>query len=66
MRRLEVSMGSRFGKYGDAKRKGLIRKNRLREKNMFKTYARSARTSKLPFVSSLCGSACDIYHEWVG
>jgi hypothetical protein len=40
-------MGGRFGKYGDAKRKGLIRMNRLREKNMFKTYARSARTSHL-------------------
>jgi hypothetical protein len=40
-------MDGRFGKYSDAKRKGLIRKNRLREKNMFKTYARSARTSKL-------------------
>jgi hypothetical protein len=26
----EVSMGGRFGKYGDAKRKAQIRKNRLR------------------------------------
>jgi hypothetical protein len=45
-------MGGRFGKYGDTKRKALIRKNRLREKNMFKTYAHSARTSHLsvPFV----------------
>jgi hypothetical protein len=42
-------MGGKFGKYGDAKRKGLIRMNRLREKNMFKTYARSARTSHLSF-----------------
>jgi len=30
MRRLEVSMGGRFGKYGNAKRKVQIRKNRLR------------------------------------
>jgi hypothetical protein len=37
-------MGGRFGKYGDAKHKGLIRKNRLREKDMFRNYARSAPT----------------------
>jgi hypothetical protein len=42
MPRLEVSMGGKFGKYGDAKRKRLIRMNRLREKDMFKNYARSA------------------------
>jgi hypothetical protein len=42
-------MGGRFGKYGDAKYKAQIRKNRLREENMFKTYARFARTSHLSF-----------------
>jgi len=40
-----MSMGGRFGKYGEAKRKAQIHKNRLREKDMFKDYARSAPTS---------------------
>ena len=34
-------MGGRLGEYGDAKRKAQIRKNRLREKDMFKNWARS-------------------------
>ncbi len=45
-------MGGRFGKYGDAKRKAEVLKNRprvkggteKREKDMFKNYARSAPT----------------------
>jgi hypothetical protein len=46
---MEMSMGGRFGEYGNAKPKAQIPKNRLREENMFKIYARSARTSQLSF-----------------
>jgi hypothetical protein len=45
MRRLEVSMGGSFWKYGDVKRKAQISDGGLRKKDMFKNYSRSARMS---------------------
>ena len=48
MRILEVSMGGRFGKYGDAKRKAQIHHGGTGEKKLSpKNYARPAPTSIL-------------------